>query len=59
METKQIQPGDKEDYLVVITVRQNINGEQNLVCYDGLVGIYPTLKEAAQVAKGLKQLHAN
>ena len=53
-ETKQIEPEDKEEYRLVLTVRQVVNGEQNLVCYDGLCGIYDTLKEAIEAAKCLK-----
>ncbi len=51
---KQIEPTDKEEYRLVLTVRQVVNGEQNLVCYDGLCGIYNTLKEAVEAAKYLK-----
>ncbi|KKM25934.1 hypothetical protein LCGC14_1589970 [marine sediment metagenome] len=52
---KQIEPTDKEEYRLVLTVRQVVNGEQNLVCYDGLCGIYDTLKEAVEAAKCLKR----
>ncbi len=52
---KQIETTDKQEYRLVLTVRQVVNGEQNLVCYDGLLGIYPTLEEAVKTAKRLKR----
>ena len=55
MEPKQIQPNDKVEYVLVLTVRQCVNDEQNMVCYDGLLGIYPTLNDAIKTAKHLRK----
>ena len=56
MMSEQIKPTDKEEYRLILTVRQVKNGKQNLVCYDGLCGIYKTLKEAVEAAKYLRSL---
>lgn len=52
---KQIEEDDKVEYRLILTIRQIVNDEQNMICYDSLCGIYPTLGLAVKVAKRMRK----
>jgi len=52
---KQIKKDDKVEYRLVLTIWQIVNDEQNMACYDSLMGIYPTLGLALNATKKIRE----
>lgn len=52
---KQIKSDAIITYKLVVTIRQFVDGKQNLVCYDGLVGQYSSITKALDAAKEIRK----